>query len=473
MARTPQDITDAERSVLEVLWDKGPQTIRQIADILYPNGRAAQYATVQKLLERLEGKECVTCDRSGAVNVFAASIDREELLGRAEQARSEAERANQVKDEFLATLSHELRSPLNAISGWAQLAAGQVDEVKSPTVRRAFEVIERNVALQVRLINDLLDVSSILNGKLLLRTDAVDIVAIVDAVVESLRPDAKARGIDIDWRHSGGRPSVTGDAPRLQQVVSNLLSNAVKFTPPDGQVAVTLSLHDGTVRITVRDTGEGISAEFLPQVFDSFRQADPRTTTRSHGGLGLGLAVVRHLVAAHGGQVTAESPGLGEGSTFTVELPAVAVAVEPPATAAADEESVPLAGLRLLVVDDDADARGLLDAMLQKHHADVRTAGSMAEALGLLRSRRFDILLSDLAMPRHDGYELIEVVRHDARPVVSEIGAIAVTAHADGTHRNRAMASGFDDHVTKPVDADRLVRVIEEVAQRRQTRRRR
>ena len=398
--------------------------------------------------------------------------DREELLARAEQARTEAERANHVKDEFLATLSHELRSPLNAISGWAQLAAGQVEESKSPTVRRAFEVIERNVALQLRLINDLLDVSSILNGKLQLRTDVVDITAIVEAVVEGVRPQAKARGIVIEWRASGGRPSVIGDAARLQQIVANLMANALKFTPFDGVVTVTLSVDDQTVRIAVRDTGEGISPEFLPQVFDSFRQADPRTTTRSYGGLGLGLAVVHHLVAAHGGQVTAESAGIGQGSTFVVELPVASATIDQ-AEPAADQHHVPLAGLRLLVVDDDEDARGLLDAMLQRHHADVRTAASMAEALGMLQSRRFDILLSDLAMPRHDGYELIEVVRHDARPVVSEIGAIAVTAHADGPHRNRAMASGFDDHVTKPVDADRLVRVIERVAERRMARRRR
>jgi len=389
---------------------------------------------------------------------------RDELLARAEQARADAERANRVKDEFLATLSHELRSPLNAISGWSQLAAAQLNDVSNPIVRRALDVIASNVTLQLRLINDLLDVSSILNGKLALRTDTVDIAAVVGAVVDGVRPEAAAKGVHVQLRLNAGRPHVTGDAARLQQVVWNLLSNALKFTPPDGRITVTLGRSAAGLRITVQDTGEGIPAEFLPHVFDRFRQADSKTTRR-HGGLGLGLAVVNHLVQAHGGRITAESPGQGHGATFTVELPA---AQDADRQSEAWPELMPraLMGLRLLVVDDDADTRDLLCAMLRPYKVDVSAAGSMAEAISVLRNRRFDILLSDLAMPRHDGYELIETVRRDNHPSVSRIGAIAVTAHADGAYRAKAFASGFDDYVTKPVDSDRLVRVIEQVVQR-------
>ena len=392
--------------------------------------------------------------------------EREGLLARAEQARAEAERANSVKDEFLAILSHELRSPLNAISGWAQLASGQVDEASNPTVRRALKVIERNVALQLRLINDLLDVSRIMSGKLPLRHDVVELGAVAGAVVDGLRPEAMGRGVGVTWQAPAGRLRVIGDAARLEQVVWNLLSNALKFTPRDGRVTVSLTSADDDVCLTVQDTGEGIVPEFLPHVFGRFRQADA-TITRRHGGLGLGLAVVSHLVQAHGGRITAESAGPGLGATFTARFPA---AFETPERDAPrpNGPSLPLEGLHVLVVEDDADARELLDMMLRERGLVVTAAGSMQGALDWLHGEaHFQVLVSDLAMPVQDGFALIAAVRADRRAEVREIAAVAITAHADDEHRRRALAAGFNAYVPKPVDAPRVIGAIERVLRRR------
>jgi PAS domain S-box-containing protein len=391
--------------------------------------------------------------------------DRERLLARAEQMRAEAEQANRVKDEFLATLSHELRSPLNAISGWAQLAAGLLDDTHDPTLRRALDVIQRNVSLQLRLINDLLDVSSIVNGKLPLRSDVVDVTALVGAVVDSLRPQAAAKDIRVDMRWQAKRASVIGDAMRLEQVAWNLLSNALKFTPRGGTVTITIDRVGPDVRVVVQDTGEGIAPGFLPYVFDRFRQADA-TTTRRHGGLGLGLAVAQHLVQAHRGRISARSPGPGLGATFTIDLPADAE-IGADEEDRQDEPSRTLDGLRLLVVDDNADARDLLDSVLRRYGVDVTAVAGFEEALEAFGARPYDVMLSDLAMPHRDGFVLIEAIRRDPRPHVRRIGAIAVTAHADDAYRTRALASGFDDYLTKPVEAARLVRLIDSVRRRR------
>lgn len=409
---------------------------------------------------RIVGASKIARDVSDRKRIEA---DRERLLVRAEQARAEAERANRVKDEFLATLSHELRSPLNAIHGWARLAAGHLGDHGPSMLQRALEVIDRNVALQLRLITDLLDVSRFTNGKLPIQRERVDVVAIVGRVIDSLRPEASAKRIRVSPRIKTGQAFVSGDASRLEQVLWNVLSNALKFTPAGGAVTITVELSDADVEIAVADTGEGIAAEFLPQVFDRFRQADS-TTTRRHGGLGLGLAVAHHLVEAHGGRITAESPGPGQGSTFRIRLPladtSTAVEIAPAAFAVA------LDGLRVLVTDDDPDARELMGSLLRPHGAYVTSVGSAHDALEALDHERFDVLLSDLAMPDQDGYALISAIRHDPRPFVRDLRAIAVTAYADEVHRSRAFASGFDDYLTKPLEPSRLLRLLADTISR-------
>jgi len=382
--------------------------------------------------------------------------DRERLLVRAEQARTEAERANRVKDEFLATLSHELRSPLNAIHGWARLAAGHLAEGPS-MLRRALEVIDRNVGLQMRLITDLLDVSRFANGKLPIQQERVDVVAIVGSVIDSLRPEASARNIRVTPRIRTGQALVTGDASRLEQVLWNVVSNALKFTPQGGAVTITVESENGDVEISVADTGEGIPAEFLPHVFDRFRQADS-TTTRRHGGLGLGLAVAQHLVEAHGGHITAESAGSGQGATLRIRLPLAEATSAPELIPAAP--AVTLDGLRLLVIDDDPDARELLGSLVRTYGAQATVVASMDGALDALDHEHFDFLLSDLAMPDHDGYALIEAIRHDTRPYVRDLRAIAVSAYADDQHRSRAFAAGFNDYLTKPLEQSKLLDLL-------------
>jgi len=383
--------------------------------------------------------------------------DRERLLVRAEQARVEAERANRVKDEFLATLSHELRSPLNAIHGWARLAAGHLSDDSPPTLHRALEVIDRNVALQLRLITDLLDISRFAHGKLPIQHQRVDAAAVVGSVIDSLRPDAIARQIQVTPLIPTLEVFVSGDGPRLEQVVRNVLTNALQFTPRGGEVKVALEVQDQQVEIAIADNGEGIAPEFLPHVFDRFRQADS-ATTRRHGGLGLGLAVAQHLVEAHGGKITAESAGPGRGATFRIRLP---LAEATPMVESGDQSSAAsLNGLRLLVVDDDADARELLESITREHGATVTAVDSMDAALTAIHADHFDVMLSDLAMPAHDGYELIQTIRRDARPDIRGLEAIAVSAYADELHRDRAFAAGFDGYLTKPVEQAKLLDLL-------------
>ena len=402
---------------------------------------------------RIVGASKIARDISDRKRIEA---DRERLLVRAEQARVDAERANRVKDEFLATLSHELRSPLNAIHGWALLAVGHLSEDSPPTLRRALEVIDRNVTLQLRLITDLLDISRFANGKLPIQHQRVDAAAVVGSVIDSLRPDAAAKQIQVTPRITTDA-FVSGDASRLEQVVRNVLANALQFTPRGGSVTITLELAGDQVEIAVTDNGEGIAPEFLPHVFDRFRQADS-TTTRRHGGLGLGLAVARHLVEAHGGEITAESAGSGRGATFRIRLPLAETT--PVAETGSHPFAASLAGLRLLVVDDDPDARDLLESLTREHGADVTAVDSMDAALLAIRDDHFDVVLSDLAMPAHDGYELIQTIRRDTRPEVRDLEAIAVSAYADEVHRERAFAAGFDEYLTKPVEQSKLLGLL-------------
>jgi len=391
--------------------------------------------------------------------------DRRQSLAREHTARAEAERANRMKDEFLATVSHELRTPLNAILGWSHvLRAGKPDEA---TVARALEVIERNAQTQAQLIEDILDASGVIAGNLRLNRGPVDLAVVISAAIDSVRLAAEAKAIQLGVILDPSARRLQGDASRLQQVVWNLLANAIKFTSPGGRVDVRLERAGGRAQITVRDTGEGVAAEFLPFIFDRFRQADS-TITRRHGGLGLGLAIVRHLVELHDGTVAAESAGEGYGTAFIVRLPlAESGEGARPGPAASGGSPPALQGMQILVVDDDRDALDVLTLVLTEAGAAVRTAASATEALGLLRWIRPDVLVSDLAMPDEDGYSLIRNLRAMERESGRETPAIALTAYVRVQDRARAVAAGFNILVEKPVDPDELIAVLAGIAESR------
>lgn len=372
----------------------------------------------------------------------------------------EVEQANRLKDDFLATLSHELRTPLNAVLGWAHMLR---EDTMQPSVRqKALEAVERNARAQAQLVEDLLDISRIVAGKLDIKADAVDLASVVTNAVDTVRAGVSAKRLQLNVDVPVDRRIVvTGDADRLQQIVWNLVTNAVKFTPPGGRVDVELRQVDSRAEIVVRDTGRGIDPQWLPLLFQRFRQLDA-SKTRLHGGLGLGLSIVRHLAEAHGGNVIADSAGEGRGSTFRVMFPVRAVddvAKQP----GADEEPPPdalLEGVAALVVDDDADARELIRHVLDSRGADVMTAASAGEALHLLAQHRFDVLVADIGMPEQDGLALIRVIREQAAPAYRSIPAIAVTAYAAIRERDEALEAGFQFHLSKPVDPDQLALAV-------------
>jgi signal transduction histidine kinase/ActR/RegA family two-component response regulator len=397
-----------------------------------------------------------------------AEAERRKLLALEQTARQEAERQATIRDEFLATLSHELRTPLNAILGWAQIV--QTDFGDGERVRQAISVIERNARLQAQMIADLLDMSRILAGKMRLHVQPVDLAAVVSAALEAVQPAADAKGIRIQRVLEPLADVVHGDPGRLQQVVWNLLANAIKFTPRDGRVQVVVARVNSHVEIRVSDTGEGIAPEFLPRVFERFRQADA-SAARIHGGLGLGLAVVKQLVELHGGNVTAFSDGLGRGAMFTVALPFAIVQPpvdEPrvhPLSADGPRELSPLPrldGLSLLVADDEADSLQLVAQLLQDCGALVATAASAREALVLALARPFDLIVSDIGMPGRDGYELIKDIR--ARGLTTP--AVALTAYARSEDRTKALSSGYQGHVAKPVEVTELLATVAALVQR-------
>ena len=381
----------------------------------------------------------------------------------------EAQDANRLKDEFLATLSHELRTPLTSILGWTNLLRSV--KFDDATGARALETIERNARSQKQLIDDLLDASRIITGKLRLEVRPTQLASIVTVSCESLRPAAEAKGIEVRRALDESASLVAGDAERLQQVVWNLLSNAVKFTPEGGRVEVRLERAGSQAELSVADTGEGIKAEFLPYVFDRFRQAD-QTTTRTHGGLGLGLAIVRHLVELHGGTVAVESAGEGKGATFRVRLPLLAYAsrgeAEQQTASAGDdtgeiklsEQRTVLGGLRILVVDDDPDTRVLLGKVLERYGAKVRKCELAEDALAELERASFDVVLSDIAMPEEDGYMLIEKIRELDAGRGNATPAIALTAYAREEDKQRALAAGFQLHLAKPIAPKELAEAI-------------
>ena len=383
--------------------------------------------------------------------------ERDRLLESERMAREEAEHNNRIKDEFLATLSHELRTPLNAILGWVQVLRGT--SVTAEEAAQALDAIARNSRSQARLIDDLLDMSRIVSGKLKLEVQSVDLGPIVRATVESMVPAADAKRIRIEQVIDPLGGPVKGDPNRLQQIVWNLLSNAVKFTPRGGRVQVHLERANSHCEISVSDTGRGIPVDFLPYVFDRFRQQDA-STTRTEAGLGLGLAIVKQLVEHHGGAVSVTSPGEGRGATFTVRLP-IAVAPSPisgfPPSDPGWERDLSLQGLRVLVVDDDPDA--CLRRILEEHQATVETASSSASALALIEGHPPDILVSDVGMAGQDGYQFIEAVRTLPEPARG-IPAIAVTAFARAEDRIKALVAGYHMHIAKPIDVVELLTVI-------------
>jgi PAS domain S-box-containing protein len=401
------------------------------------------------------------------------ATERRLALEREKEARREAEEANRVKDEFLSTLSHELRTPLTAIMGWSNmLLHGDVDQSKH---QQAIETIARNANSQCQLIDDLLEVSRIITGKLRLDFVACDLQPIIEAACDSIRPAAEAKGVHLHLLLQPEVGEVLGDRERLQQVVWNLVSNAVKFTPGTGEVDVKLKRINSHVEITVSDSGAGIHPDFLPHVFDRFRQADG-STTRSHGGLGLGLAIVRHLVELHGGMATADSAGLGEGSTFTVRLPLmlsaeVQVRIDPqkPVHTRISTEQPPasLEGLRILIVDDESDARELVTAMLGRSGAIMKAAASAKEAMDLVESWKPDVLIADIGMPVEDGYGLIKRLRAMPKEQGGQTPAVALTAYARTEDRIRALSEGYQVHLSKPVDRSELAAVVARLVERR------
>jgi PAS domain S-box-containing protein len=394
-----------------------------------------------------------------------AEVERERLIEREHAARTEAEEANRIKDEFLATLSHELRTPLTAMLGWLTIL--RRERLDKETTQQAIETIERNARAQARLIEELVDVSRIVGGKLILEMRPTSLLQVIEAAVEVVRPAASAKGIQISISTDSSVGLVLGDPTRLQQIIWNVLSNAVKFTPRDGSVHVSTRPAGLSAEVIVQDTGMGISPDFLPHVFERFRQAEA-PMTRSQRGLGLGLAIVRHLTELHGGTVSAESPGEGRGATFTVRLPLAAMPSEETASRLLDESAVrreattrlALAGVRVLVVEDEPDARALLALILESSGATVVGVESAPEALTNLQIFQPDVLLSDIGLPIESGYELIRKVR-SLSSEASQIPAIALTAFATEEDRRLALAAGFQFHLTKPVEPSVLVETIE------------
>ncbi|MFB2879112.1 ATP-binding protein [Floridanema aerugineum] len=395
-----------------------------------------------------------------------SETEREQLLAREKVAREQAEAANRIKDEFLAVLSHELRSPLNPILGWAKLLQTRhFDEQKT---KEALATIERNARLQTQLIDDLLDVSRILQGKLMLLPNPVGLVNIIEAAIETVRLAAEAKGIQIHTNFAPNVGQVLCDSARLQQVIWNLLSNAVKFTSSGGRVEISLENIDNYAQIQVKDTGKGIATDFLPDVFEYFRQEDG-TTTRRFGGLGLGLAIVRHLVELHGGTVQAESPGQGLGATFTVKLPLIPVSIPLLPENPQNTQVASLREIQILVVDDEPDIQDLVTFILEQAGAKVRTAVSAAEALQQIEQSLPDVLVCDIGMPDIDGYMLMRLIRDLPPERGGNISAIALTAYAREVDQQQAKSAGFQQHISKPVEPDVLVSAIASLITKKST----
>jgi PAS domain S-box-containing protein len=420
-----------------------------------------------RVVEGIAAQAAITMDNAHLYEASQKAANENERLYR------QAQESNQLKEEFLATVSHELRNPLNAILGWTRiLRAGQIPE---DGISKALETIERNARTQTQLIDDLLDVSRIITGKLRMDVRPTDPNLFVDAAIESVKPAAEAKGVRIQKIMNTGSAPVPGDPVRLQQVVWNLLSNAVKFTPRDGRVQVMLKRVDSHVEIVVSDSGQGIAKDFLPYVFDRFRQADQRSA-RTHGGMGLGLAIVKHLIELHGGSVDARSPGIGKGSTFTVQLPIVPIYQVDPVAGAVHPTARTLLppadfaerldGISVWVVDDEQDTRELLRVGMENCGAQVTVAASAGEALRVIEAALPHVLISDIGMPDEDGYDLIRRLRALTPKQGGVIPAIALTAYARVEDRLKALRSGYQMHVPKPVELAELITVVDSLVKR-------
>jgi PAS domain S-box-containing protein len=461
------------KSTLELDIYVDPSIRRHALKILEENGRvrdmelemkrkSGELMLVQFSAERLDlhGQHCWLAIGRNIGEQRRAEKEREQLLLTEEAARKEAESANRLKDEFLATISHELRTPLTAILGWARmLTSGAMPASQMPHV---FEVIQRSAESQARLIDDLLDTSRIITGRFQMEPAPIEIAPVLEAAVDVIRPSAEAKRISLRLVIDIQSSTILGDAKRVQQIFWNLLSNAVKFTSEGGEIEVHLRNSRGGVEISVSDNGAGIESQFLPHVFDRFRQAD-NTSTRRYGGLGLGLAIVRHLAEVHGGSVSASSSGIGKGSAFTVYFPATRTTQT---TTRQLAESVPvdqnkqLIGLHVLVVEDDPETLDMLQFILDRSQATVATASSAVEALRALEQSRQDVLVSDLAMPKQDGYDLIRQIRSLPAERGGNIPAIALSAFTRPADRRRALAAGFQLYLSKPVDPANLVSAL-------------
>src|SRR6185295_13836823 len=388
---------------------------------------------------------------------------RGQLLLRAERARSEAEAANRIKDEFLATLSHELRTPLTSLLGWSSvLREGQRD---AKILAQGLEAIDRNARVQAQLIDDLLDVSRIVSGKLNLVVRPLDIASVARAAINVVQPAADAKGITLDYYAEPGLGAISADSARVHQIIWNLLSNAVKFTPHGGKISLRVEQDETDARVTVKDSGQGIDPEFLPRVFDRFRQADS-STTRSFGGLGLGLAIVRHLVELHGGTVSAHSDGVNKGATFSATFPLIADRSVAVSHDTISSDTYSLDGLKVLLVDDEPEARQIISTVITRTGAEVKSCQSAHEALVKLSEWKPDVILSDIAMPEEDGYSFIKQVRSLPREKGGDTPAAALTAYARDIDRRQALAAGYQMHIAKPIGASQLVTMIARLAGR-------
>ncbi len=400
-----------------------------------------------------------------------ADAEKQQLLEKERIAKNEAERASQLKDEFLATLSHELRTPLNAILGWSQLILS--GSMKEDDVRRGLETIERNARSQNKLIEDLLEMSSIISGKVRLDMQQLDVASLVDTAVESVRPTAQAKGVSLQKTIAPHVGTITGDPNRLQQVFWNLLSNSIKFTPKGGKITVLVGWSGPMLEIRINDSGLGISPEFIPYVFDRFRQGDA-SLTRQYGGLGLGLAIVKQLVELHGGTVRAESSGVGKGSSFIVNLPLVISDDArndpiPRLKELGSDKKTELSGKKVLVIDDEADARELIGRILTYCKASVIMAATAREGLELLKREKPDVIISDVSMPDQDGYEFISEVRQLSPENGGSTPAVALTAFARADDMAKAISAGYQKHLCKPVDSHELITAINQLVEATKT----
>ncbi|MEO8876460.1 MAG: ATP-binding protein [Polyangiaceae bacterium] len=475
---------------LNLIQEQTRETARNPLDRALAEGRMIGIAN-HTLLVRRDGTEIPIDDNAapvrnvnglvtGAVLVFrditeerTIMTERAKLFDEQRVARENAEKATHAMDQFLATVSHELRTPLNAILGWTRLL--QSEQIQETQRAKALATIERNAVAQAQLINDLLDVSRIISGKMRLDLVPVELVSVVEAALDVVRPAAAAKDVALRALIDPGASHVTGDSARLQQVTWNLLSNAVKFTPKGGHVEVQLVRVESFIELAVTDNGAGIAADFLPHVFERFRQADG-ASTRSNSGLGLGLAITKNIVELHGGTIRVESAGLGKGASFIVRLPMSSVRAEDARRRVADHPKVEgelpfdcppeIVGLKILVVDDEEDAREMLVTMLRQCHALVESAGSVAEAMITFERELFAVIISDLGMPSEDGYSLIKRVRTSAAPKASRTPVVALTAYARAEDRTRALRAGFNSHVAKPIEPSELLAVIASLVER-------